>query len=324
VIHSIDGRPPGDPMTLPDRLRRRAEEDGPVTLGILRGGSAEPIEHEVVLRRADWYEQPLIVGNMSSPALGIAYSVPHRVESVVEGSPADKAGLRGGEVLASATLKPPSKEKLESLGLSDAPKEKKVEVPFEEQQIWPTFVYVALQSRLPGTVVELELADGRTVELEPYESDDWFNPDRGFLFEPRGFIQEARSVGEALALGWEETASSLMLVFRFLEKLGSGQVPLTAVGGPWSIAQWAYASASEGVAALLIFVCLISANLAVINFLPIPVLDGGHMVFLAYEGIRGKPPSERVHVGLSYLGLLFILGLMIFVLGLDFGCIPRQ
>ena len=100
--------------------------------------------------------------------------------------------------------------------------------------------------------------------------------------------------------------------------------PVHRPSGLRSAAQRAYASASEGVAQLLIFVCLISANLAVINFLPIPVLDGGHMVFLAYEGVRGKPPSERVHVGLSYLGLLFILGLMIFVLGLDFGCIPRQ
>jgi regulator of sigma E protease len=57
--------------------------------------------------------------------------------------------------------------------------------------------------------------------------------------------------------------------------------------------------------------------------LPIPVLDGGHMVFLAYEGIRGKPPSEKIHVGLTYAGLLFLVGLMIFVFGLDLHLIPR-
>ena len=72
------------------------------------------------------------------------------------------------------------------------------------------------------------------------------------------------------------------------------------------------------------FLCLISANLAVVNMLPIPVLDGGHMIFLAYEGIRGKPPSEKVHVGLSYIGLILLLTLMVWVLGLDFGLIPRQ
>jgi len=70
---------------------------------------------------------------------------------------------------------------------------------------------------------------------------------------------------------------------------------------------------------LLVFLCILSANLAIINFLPIPVLDGGHMVFLAYEGIRGKPPSEGVFLALSYLGLIFILGLMIWVIGLDVG-----
>jgi regulator of sigma E protease len=74
---------------------------------------------------------------------------------------------------------------------------------------------------------------------------------------------------------------------------------------------------------LLLFLTLLSANLAVLNFLPIPLLDGGHFVFLLYEGIRGKPADERVQEILTYIGLAFILGLMIFVLGLDFGLIPR-
>jgi regulator of sigma E protease len=62
---------------------------------------------------------------------------------------------------------------------------------------------------------------------------------------------------------------------------------------------------------------MLSANLAVLNFLPIPVLDGGHMVFLAYEGIRRKPASEQVQLVLTYIGLVFILSLMIWVVGLD-------
>ena len=68
---------------------------------------------------------------------------------------------------------------------------------------------------------------------------------------------------------------------------------------------------------MLIFLTFLSANLAVLNFLPIPVLDGGHMMFLLYEGIRGKPASERTMTMLTYLGLIFILVLMVFVLGLD-------
>jgi regulator of sigma E protease len=68
----------------------------------------------------------------------------------------------------------------------------------------------------------------------------------------------------------------------------------------------------------LISLTLLSANLAVINFLPIPLLDGGHMVLLTWEAIRRKPPDERVQLVLTYIGLAFILSLMVWVIGLDF------
>jgi regulator of sigma E protease len=55
----------------------------------------------------------------------------------------------------------------------------------------------------------------------------------------------------------------------------------------------------------------------VLNLLPIPLLDGGHLIFLAYEGIRGKPADERVQIGLSLLGMVFLIGLMLYVIGLD-------
>ena len=69
----------------------------------------------------------------------------------------------------------------------------------------------------------------------------------------------------------------------------------------------------------LLFLTFLSANLAVVNFLPIPILDGGHMLFLAYEGIFRRPVSERVQVVLTYGGLFMILGLMLFVIFLDIG-----
>ena len=74
---------------------------------------------------------------------------------------------------------------------------------------------------------------------------------------------------------------------------------------------------------LLLFLTMLSANLAVVNFLPIPVLDGGHMVFLTWELITRKPPSERVVIALSYVGLILILSLMLWVFGLDLGLVSR-
>jgi regulator of sigma E protease len=89
------------------------------------------------------------------------------------------------------------------------------------------------------------------------------------------------------------------------------------MSGPISLARVSYILAGEDIWHLLIWMGLISINLAVVNFLPIPVLDGGHMVFLLYELVRGKPAPVGVQVALTYLGLATILGLMLFVIGLD-------
>ena len=67
----------------------------------------------------------------------------------------------------------------------------------------------------------------------------------------------------------------------------------------------------------ILFIGLINVNLAVVNFLPIPILDGGHMVFLLYEKIRGKPAPERMLEIALYIGLAMILSLMAFVIYLD-------
>lgn len=113
------------------------------------------------------------------------------------------------------------------------------------------------------------------------------------------------------------------MVYRFLQKLWSRQISARLLGGPMSILQQAGRSAEEGFSALLLFLTMLSANLAVVNFLPIPVLDGGHMVFLLYEWVTGRPPSERVVIALSYLGLILILSLMFWVFGLDLGLVSR-
>jgi regulator of sigma E protease len=113
------------------------------------------------------------------------------------------------------------------------------------------------------------------------------------------------------------------MVYRFLRKLVAGQVSPKGVAGPVSIAQIAYQSAAQGWADLLIFLTMLSANLAVINFLPIPLLDGGHMLLLIIEGVRRKPVAEKVVAPLLWLSLFFLLALMLFVILLDVGIISR-
>jgi regulator of sigma E protease len=322
--------PLGDPMELPAQLRRLSATPDPViTLSVSRKGTAGPreFERDITLRKsrqAPWYEQPLFYGNgMSIPVLGIAYKVDHRVRAVPNG-PAKKAGVKPGVTVVKAEFVSPDQETLEALGFTDVQRQSVDPIEFSEDRLnWPTLVYT-LQELLPGTRVKLTLDNDQSVEILPEEAEDWFNPKRGFEFEPKGFIVQAESIGEAVKLGSAETLNALTLVYRFLHKLGTGQVSPRGMSGPIGIFDALYRFAVQGIPDLLKFLCLISANLAVINFLPIPVLDGGHMVFLAYEGIRGKPPSERVQVTLSYLGLMLILALMVFVIALDLKLISRH
>lgn len=325
VIRRVNNQPVGDPLRLPDRLRSLAARgQRQVILTVARKDQPEATLR-ATLRQADWYEQPnlLFPGDpVSVPALGVAYQVVNRVAAVEAESPAAKARLKPGTVIVRARLLPPDKQTLKRLDLGSAARlvvtsPTDIEFDIKEPKNWP-FFFAAMQMLLPGSRVQLEMEGGGKVILQPAQARAWFNPDRGFHFKGKEFLRRATSLGDAVALGTWETYNSLTLVFRLLGKLGS-QVSPKALGGPVSIAVLAYQSASEGLADLLIFLTLIGANLAVLNFLPIPVLDGGHMVFLTYEGIRGKPPSQRVQLALSYLGLIFILGLMIFVLGLDIG-----
>ena len=324
-IAFIDGSPPGDPLTLPDRLRRRAGEV--ITLTIIREAEADPIPLKVKLRPADRYDIPLDENSpVTVSAMGIAYPVLNRLHSSIDGSPAREAGLRAGDVLRSAKLIPPKPETEAEESLEGV----EVDIDFdEEHRNWPMFVYFVLQLAPPDAQIELTWERQKELKkatLTPVAADDWFNPDRGFLysqFEPLYAVEKADSFGEAVRLGAGETWNSTLLVYRFLQKIGS-QVSPRMLGGPISIFKVAKQAADQGTAQLFIFLTLLSANLAVINFLPIPLLDGGHMVLLAWEGIRGKPADERVQLVLTYIGLFFILGLMFWVIALDIGLIPRQ
>jgi regulator of sigma E protease len=184
-----------------------------------------------------------------------------------------------------------------------------------------------IQFSRPGTEVELTVqhddAEPRKVTLKPVASENAFIAARGFRYKPVERIRQADTFGEQVRYGWEETTDALSMVFRFLQKIG-GQVPMSALGGPVSIAKAAGYSAAEGISSLLIFLTMLSANLAVLNLLPIPLLDGGHLVFLAYEGVRGRPANEKFVIAMHTAGFVFIVTLMLYVLALDIGLIPRN
>jgi regulator of sigma E protease len=334
-ILTIAGEPPGDPLTLPERLRELAKEGQPVSIKISRtksGEKEETLEKAITLRDPQWYEEPRASGSpMSAPALGIAYKVLNIVHTTEPESPAAAVELQleGKPATAPHFLQGDQIVKADLIS-SEAGKELEAKVGLPrtyefsaEKPNWPFFISL-LQWTAKDTKVKLTLADGRTAEITPVDSKDWFDADRGLGNEYETTKFQAESPAQALVLGATETKNASLLIYRFLSAVGTGRVSAKNFGGPVSIFGAAIDAARSGPAQLLLFLTMLSANLAVINFLPIPLLDGGHMVFLFLEGIMGRPVSERVVVAVHYLGFIFIISLMLFVLGLDFHLIPRH
>jgi len=315
---AIDGGEVGDPLTLDDRLRRLAGTVVKLTIG--REAAADRTV-EVQPRAVTWRDDS--TSGIGSPAsiasLGVALPVDALVAAVDADGPAARAGIVPGDRIVKAWLLTPE---------AIAAKEQGAAVKFSAREPnWPGVMGI-LQDLPAGTALRLEVVaaggDSRMVDLVPAEAADQFVIDRGLVFEPLYRLVRADSIPAALGKGLRKAGADLSLVYGFLGKLWNRQISARLLGGPIEIAKQAGRSASEGFSRLLLFLTMLSANLAVVNFLPIPVLDGGHMVFLVYELLRGKPPSEGVVAVLSYIGLALLLTLMMFVFGLDLGLIPRQ
>jgi regulator of sigma E protease len=115
----------------------------------------------------------------------------------------------------------------------------------------------------------------------------------------------------ALRVGWAETRTRAGLVLDVLRKLVTGRASVRELGGPILIGQLSAEEARIGVAAFLGFMAFLSVNLAILNLLPIPILDGGQVVFLLAEGVRRKPLSFELRQRLTQIGLVVLLGIMI-------------
>ena len=105
--------------------------------------------------------------------------------------------------------------------------------------------------------------------------------------------------------------TELMVVI--IAKLITGAISADTLGGPIMIAQMAGDSAKAGIGSLISFIALISINLAIINLLPIPILDGGHLLFFSIEAIKGRPVSIKVREIAQQVGMFILILLMILV-----------
>ena len=215
------------------------------------------------------------------------------LSKVVDNSPAQQAGLMVGDKILMDNLSAFS---------------------------WQDFVKQVEQ----GQAFKIKIERGGQIfdkTLQPEQKEDrWFvGVSPTFLNVGEQYRTELKyGILGALSKGVEKTAQLSWLTIKVIGKLFSGDISLTNLSGPISIAKGAGVSSGIGFVYFLNFMALISVNLGIMNLFPLPVLDGGHLVFLAAEGIKGTPVSERVQ-NLSYrVGAVLLLTLMVFALFNDF------
>jgi regulator of sigma E protease len=173
---------------------------------------------------------------------------------------------------------------------------------------------VAAEQRSVTLKVLREGADGarETLELQVTPGPQ-SAPDYGFGQREALYTYRADSLSEAIVVGVQATFKFATDSWLMLKRMVLGQVSSKHMGGIISIGVYAYSWAELGLAKLFFFLCMLSVNLAFINVLPVPLLDGGHLLFLVIEKLKGSPVSERVHGYSQVVGMVLILTLLVYV-----------
>ncbi|MFY9341141.1 MAG: RIP metalloprotease, partial [Planctomycetota bacterium] len=178
---------------------------------------------------------------------------------------------------------------------------------------------IRVQRVAPGAAVAVDPA---THELALLASAEFtITPRRVAVFES-GLLPElmtlteevrAESFGEALWLGTSLSLDMIKQLYLTLKRMVTGDVGAKNLGGIIRISQVSYQAANRGFTWFLYLMAMLSLNLAFVNLLPIPVLDGGHLLFLLIEKVKGSPVSGRVFGYSQVVGLVFVLMLVLFV-----------
>ena len=132
-------------------------------------------------------------------------------------------------------------------------------------------------------------------------------------------VEYSLPVGEALIAAMDKVWFYSTSTLKMMGKMLTGSASADNLSGPISIAQYAGKSAEMGIVPFFKFLALVSISLGVLNLLPVPILDGGHLMFFAIEAIKGSPVSEKIQVYFQQAGMLMLMTLMIFAVFLDIG-----
>lgn len=299
-IVAVDGKETPTWQALSFRLLDRIGDTGTVQFSVKYRDSGMIYESEGQLQQ--W------LGDDESPdlltGLGItpyAPSVPPVVSEVVADSPAERAGLLPGDRVLSADG-----------------------TPMAEWLEWVAYV----RDR-PGQPIALEVQRGHdtvAMQIVPDAETDSAGETIGRVgiavsmpALPEGMLREfERGPVASLGAAFVRTGDLVGFTLSSIKKMIQGLISPKNLSGPITIAKVASASAKSGLESYIGFLALLSVSLGVLNLLPIPVLDGGHLLYYTVELLAGRPVPEKVQMLGYQLGLFLILGVMALALYNDF------
>jgi regulator of sigma E protease len=274
-----------------DAALRGAGVGKPVTVSVRRDGSSLSFPVTPVLEEG----QNPFGEKVRGTGIGATPVALPRIGEVMPGSPASQAGLKKDDLVLSVDGEPVSTWEALAARIRKGSPDRPLSFRLRREGRELT---VPVRPRLEG-------GTGAKGEKAP-------EPRVGIVGSPETIVIESgplSSVWLALRRTWELIALTVMVVVKLLTRV----VPAKTLGGPILIAQMAGDQARLGFGQFANFLGLLSVNLGILNLLPIPVLDGGHLLFFSIEGVLRRPVPERMRVYAQQVGLTLLLLLMALV-----------
>ncbi|TXS92089.1 RIP metalloprotease RseP [Parahaliea maris] len=299
-IVAVDGRETPTWQALNFQLLDRIGDSGAIAFAVKYPDSDVIYESEAIVH--EWLseqEQPDLFGG-----LGLTMYTPDilpEVGEVTPGSPAERAGLQTGDRVLSADG-----------------------VTMALWQDWVAYVRarpeqsIALKVQRGDEVIDTRITPERIVDDE----GEAFGRVGVAVVVPEMPPELVRSFSrgplESLVAGAQRTADLTVFTLNSIKKMLQGLISPKNLSGPITIAKVATASAKSGLESYISFLALLSVSLGVLNLLPIPVLDGGHLLYYTLELLAGRPVPEKIQAFGYQLGLFVVLSIMALALYNDF------